>query len=79
MAVKVPLVCPEATVALEGTVRLVLLLESDTGNPLPEAAPVNPTVQEVLPGVFMVELVQVRLLKASVPRGEKLFQTRRWK
>ena len=57
------LVCPEATVTLEGTVRLGLLLESETANPLPNAAPLNATEQEVLPGVLMVEPVQLRLLK----------------
>jgi hypothetical protein len=72
VAVKVLLVCPEATVTLAGTVRLALLLESDTVNPPPEAAPVNPTVQEVLPGVLMVELVQLRLLKESVPAGSEI-------
>ena len=61
---KVLLVCPEATVTLEGTLRLALLLESDTANPLPEAAPVKVTEHEVLPGVLMVELVQFKLLKA---------------
>jgi hypothetical protein len=70
VAVKVLLVCPEATVTLEGTVRLVLLLESDTANPLPVAAPVNPTEQEVLPGVLIVELVQLRLLKATTTGRE---------
>jgi sulfur carrier protein ThiS len=70
VAVKVLLVCPEATVTLEGTVRLALLLESDTANPPPVAAAVNPTVQEVLPGVLMVELVQLRLLSAVVTGRE---------
>ncbi len=65
VAVKLLELCPAATVTLEGTVRLVLLLESDTANPLPEAVPVNATEQEVLPGVLMVELVQLRLLKAT--------------
>ena len=63
-------VCPEATVTLEGTVRLALLLESDTVNPLPEAAPVNATEHDVLPGVLIVELVQLRLLKAIVTGRE---------
>jgi hypothetical protein len=72
VAVKVLLVCPEATVTLEGTVRLALLLESATANPLPVAAPLNATVQEVLPGVLMLELVQVRLLKATVPDGNEI-------
>jgi hypothetical protein len=62
VAVKVLLVCPAATVTLEGTVRLALLLESDTANPLPDAVPVNATEQDVLPGVLMVEPVQFRLL-----------------
>ena len=57
-------------VTLEGTVRLVLLLESDTTNPPVGAAPVNPAEQEVLPGVLMVELVQVRLLRAIVTGRE---------
>jgi hypothetical protein len=70
VAVKLLLVCPEATVTLEGTVRLALLLESDTANPLPEAAPVNATEQEVLPGVLMVELVQLRLLKERLTGRE---------
>jgi hypothetical protein len=70
VAVKLMLVCPEATVMLEGTVRLALLLESDTAYPLPEAAPVNVTEHEVLPGVLMVELVQLRLLKPNVTGRE---------
>jgi hypothetical protein len=70
VAVKVLLVCPEATVTLEGTVRLALLLESDTVNPPLVAAALNPTVQEVLPGVLMVELVQLRLLRAVVTGRE---------
>jgi len=72
VAVKVLLVCPDATVILEGTVRLALLLESDTANPLPVAAPVKVTEHEVLPGVLMVELVQLRLLKATVTGREML-------
>ena len=67
---KVLLVCPEATVTLEGTVRLALLLESDTANPLPVAVPLRVTVQVVLPGVLMVELVQVRLLNDVVTGRE---------
>jgi hypothetical protein len=63
--------CPEATVTLEGTVRLALLLESDTANPLPDAVPVNATEQEVLPGVLIVELVQVRLL-SEIPTGREM-------
>ena len=67
---KVLLLCPLATVTLEGTVRLALLLESDTTNPPLAAAPVNPTVHDVLPGVLIVELVQLRLLKARVTGRE---------
>ena len=63
-------VCPAATVTLEGTVRLALLLESATVNPPTGAAPVKPTEQEVLPGVLMLALVQLRLLKASVTGRE---------
>ena len=69
---KVLLVWPEATVTLEGTVRLALLLESDTTNPLPEAAPLKVTEQEVLPGVLMVELLQLRLLKALIVPGREI-------
>ena len=67
---KVLLARPEATVTLEGTVRLALLLESDTANPLPVAAPVNPTEQEVLPGVLIVKLVQLRLPRVTVEGRE---------
>ena len=70
VAVKVLVVCPDATVTLEGTVRLALLLERATANPLPEAAPLRVTVQEVFPGVLMVELVQLRLLKAGTTGRE---------
>jgi hypothetical protein len=62
--------CPEAMVTLAGTVRLALLLESDTAKPLPDAVPVSPTVQDVLPGVLMLELVQLRLPKESVTGRE---------
>ena len=60
-----PIVCPAPTVTLAGTVRLALLLESDTANPPPGAAPVNETEQGVLPGVLMLELVQFRLLRET--------------
>jgi hypothetical protein len=68
--VKVLPVCPEATVTLAGTVRPALLLESDTTNPLPEAAPLNETAQELVPGVSMVELVQLKLLNATAAGRE---------
>jgi hypothetical protein len=70
VAVKLLEVCPEATVTLEGTVRLALLLESDTVNPLPDAVPVSATEHVVVPGVLMVELVQLRVLKLSVTGRE---------
>ena len=69
-AVKVLLVCPEATVTLEGTVRLALLLESDTVSPPAGAAPVNAIEQDVLPGVLIVELVQLRLPRAIATGSE---------
>jgi hypothetical protein len=72
VAVKLALVCPDATVTLEGTVRLALLLESDTANPPAEAAAPKPTEQEVVPGVLMVELVQLRLLKPIVVTGSEI-------
>jgi hypothetical protein len=72
VAVKELLVCPDATVTLEGTVRLALLLESDTINPLAEAAPLKVTEQDVLPGVLMVELVHWRPLKAVVTPGREI-------
>ena len=58
MAVKPAVVCPEATVTLDGTVRLPLLLESGTTNPPDGAAKFRVTVQGVLPGVVIVRLVQ---------------------
>lgn len=55
---------------LEGTVRLALLLESDTVSPPAGAVPVNAIEQEVLPGVLIVELVQLRLPRATVTGRE---------
>jgi hypothetical protein len=66
------LICPVATVTLEGTVRLELLLASDTANPLPDAVPVNVTEQRLIPGVLMAELMQLRLLKAVVEPGREI-------
>jgi hypothetical protein len=63
VTVKVLLVCPEATVTLEGTVRLALLLESDTMNPPKGAVPLSETAHELVPGVLMVKLTQFKLLK----------------
>ena len=57
-------VWPAATVTLEGTVRLVLLLESEIGNPPAEAVPFKETVQVLVPGVLMVNGLQFKALKA---------------
>ena len=46
-----------------GTVRLALLLERAIASPPEGALPDNDTVQEVLPGVLIVEFVQLRLLR----------------
>jgi hypothetical protein len=51
---------------------LVLLLDSGTTNPLAEAAPLKVTEQEALPGVLMLELVQLRPLKASAATGSEM-------
>lgn len=69
---KVLEVWPAATVTLEGTVRLVLLLESDIANPPAGAAPVKDTEQEVFPGVLIVELVQLKPPKATVVTGREI-------
>ena len=58
-------VCPAATVTLEGTVRLALLLESETGNPPAGAVPFSETVQELVPGVLIVKLVQFKVLRET--------------
>jgi len=68
--VKLLEVCPAATITLEGTVRLALLLDRDTVNPPTGADPVKPTEQEVLPGVLMLALVQLRVLNARVTGRE---------
>ena len=69
---KLPVVCPEATVTLAGTVRLALLLERDTANPPADAAEVKVTEQGVLPGVLIVELVQLTVLRAAAARGREI-------
>jgi len=66
VAVKLLEVCPAATVTLEGTVRLALLLESEMGNPPVGAVPFRETVQELVPGVLMVKGLQFKVLKATV-------------
>jgi hypothetical protein len=70
VAVKLLEVCPAATITLEGTVRLALLLDRDTVNPPTGADPVKPTEQGVLPGVLMLALVQLRVLNARVTGRE---------
>ena len=57
-AVKLTEVCPAPKVTFAGTVRLVLLLESATTTPPASAAEVRETVHKVLPGVFIVVVVQ---------------------
>lgn len=65
VAVKLLEVWPAATVTLEGTVRLVLLLESEIGNPPAGAVPFRETVQELVPGVLTVKGLQFKALKAT--------------
>ena len=62
---KVLAVCPAATLTLEGTARLTLLLESETGNPPDGAVPFNETVQELVPGVLIVRGLQFQVLRAT--------------
>lgn len=65
VAVKLAEVCPAVTVTLEGTVRLALLLESETGNPPAGAAAFKETVQELVPGVLIVKGLQFRVLRKT--------------
>ena len=58
-------VWPAATVTLEGTVRLVLLLESEMENPPAGALPFRETVQELVPGVLMVNGLQFKVVKEA--------------
>jgi len=62
VAVKFAVVWPKAMLTLAGTVKLPLLLLSETANPPAGAPCVIVTVQEVLPGVLIVALVQVNPL-----------------
>ena len=62
VAVKLPVVCPEAIAVVEGTVRLALLLERAIANPSEGAPPDNVTMQLDVPGVFTVAGEQVKLL-----------------
>jgi hypothetical protein len=58
VTVKLSEVCPAARMTLAGTVRLALLLESATRAPPASAGEVRETVHKVLPGVFIVVVVQ---------------------
>ena len=62
VAVKLPVVCPEAIAVVDGTVRLALLLERAIANPSDGAPPDNVTVQLEVPGAFTVNGEQVRPL-----------------
>ena len=62
VAVKPPVVAPDATVTLAGTVALALLLDSATASPPPGAAPLNVTVHAELPGAFTLDGAQLTLL-----------------
>jgi len=63
--VKVLEVCPAATVTLDGSVRLALLLESEMRNPPEGAVPFSETVQELVPGVLIVKGLQFSVLRAT--------------
>jgi hypothetical protein len=61
VATKVPLICPEATITLPGTMTLTLLLDRVTGDPPGGAALDSVTVQLVVPGALTVAGEQVKL------------------
>jgi len=69
--VKTPVDCPEAIAVVDGTVRLALLLERAIANPPEGALPDNVTVHAVLPGVLIVEFVQLRLLRVVTGTGRE--------
>ena len=64
VAVKFALLCPAETVTLEGTLTLVLLLESPTATAA-GAVPVSVTVQDELPGAFTLDGEQASELNAT--------------
>ena len=66
-AVNVAKVCPAATITLEGTVTVALLLDSETVVPPAGAVPLSVTVQLAVPGPVTVPGVQLSELTA---RGE---------
>ena len=61
VATKLPLICPEATVTLDGTVMLTLSLARARVKPAPEATLVKVTVQVEVPGAFTVAGEQLKL------------------
>jgi len=61
----VALVCPAETVTVAGTVTFALLLASERANPPLGAASAKDTLQDVLPGVLSVRLVQISPLKEA--------------
>ncbi len=74
MAVKLPVVAPDATVTLAGTVTAELLLARLTANPPLAAAVFKVTVQLSLPAPVIVPLVQVRALNTGTPVPLKLIR-----
>jgi hypothetical protein len=66
VATKAPLVCPEATATLPGTVILALLLESVSADPPEGAALDSVTVQFDVPGAFTVAGEQLKLEGCAV-------------
>jgi len=72
VAVKLPLVCPAATVTLTGTVRLASSLEREIANPPDGAAAVKDTAHGVLAGVLRVVVVQLRPLNEAAGAGSEI-------
>ena len=68
-AVNVPVVDPAATVMLEGTVTLALLLDSVTLDPPAPAADVRVTVQLDVPAAEKLDGLHVRLLAVGTVPG----------
>ena len=66
MAVKAAVVAAAATVTLEGTVKLALLLVKATAEPPVGAAPLNVTVQVLVPGPVNEAGLQARALTLTV-------------
>src|SRR5258706_11260068 len=68
VAVKLALVCPEATTTLAGTVRFPVLLERPTVKPA-VGAELSDTVHPVDPGVLIEELAQLTPVNEGVGAG----------